>query len=53
MAAVQSISASGVIVSIGHSDATFEQMQQAAQLGATQGHTYTTRCVHSTIEIQV
>lgn len=41
MAAVQSISASGVIVSIGHSDATFEQMQQAAQLGATQGtHLY-------------
>lgn len=41
MSAVQSIAASGVIVSIGHSDATFEQMQEAAQLGATQGtHLY-------------
>ncbi|ACA39907.1 N-acetylglucosamine-6-phosphate deacetylase [Lysinibacillus sp. VIII_CA] len=41
MAAVQSLSESGVIVSIGHSDATFEQMQEAVQLGASQGtHLY-------------
>ncbi len=41
MTSVQSISNSGVIVSIGHSDATFEQMQEAVQLGATQGtHLY-------------
>lgn len=41
MTAVQSLSESGVIVSIGHSDATFEQMQEAVQLGASQGtHLY-------------
>ncbi|WP_235473608.1 N-acetylglucosamine-6-phosphate deacetylase [Lysinibacillus macroides] len=39
--AVQSIAASDVIVSIGHADATFEQMKEAVRLGATQGtHLY-------------
>jgi N-acetylglucosamine-6-phosphate deacetylase len=41
MTAVQSLSENGIIVSIGHSDATFEQMQEAVQLGASQGtHLY-------------
>ncbi|MFJ7369639.1 N-acetylglucosamine-6-phosphate deacetylase [Lysinibacillus sp. NPDC098008] len=41
MAAVQAIAASGVVVSIGHADATFEQMKEAVRLGATQGtHLY-------------
>ncbi|MFA1736323.1 N-acetylglucosamine-6-phosphate deacetylase [Lysinibacillus fusiformis] len=41
MTAVQSLSENGIIVSIGHSDATYEQMQEAVQLGASQGtHLY-------------
>ncbi|XRD26494.1 N-acetylglucosamine-6-phosphate deacetylase [Lysinibacillus fusiformis] len=41
MTAVQSLSENGIIVSIGHSNATFEQMQEAVQLGASQGtHLY-------------
>lgn len=41
MTAVQSLSESGIIVSIGHSDATFDQIQEAVQLGASQGtHLY-------------
>lgn len=41
MTAVQGLSENGIIVSIGHSDATFEQMQEAVQLGASQGtHLY-------------
>jgi len=38
---VQAIAESGVVVSIGHSDATFEQMKEAVRHGATQGtHLY-------------
>ncbi|MFB7159129.1 N-acetylglucosamine-6-phosphate deacetylase [Lysinibacillus sp. NPDC056232] len=38
---VQAIAENGVVVSIGHSDATFEQMKEAVQHGATQGtHLY-------------
>lgn len=38
---VQAIAESGVVVSIGHSDATFEQMKEAIHHGATQGtHLY-------------
>lgn len=41
MEATKAISSSGVVVSIGHSDASFEQMEQAVQMGATQGtHLY-------------
>ncbi|WP_336635962.1 N-acetylglucosamine-6-phosphate deacetylase [Lysinibacillus fusiformis] len=41
MTAVQSLSENGIIVSIGHSDASFEEMQEAVQLGASQGtHLY-------------
>ncbi|GLC88824.1 N-acetylglucosamine-6-phosphate deacetylase [Lysinibacillus piscis] len=38
---VRKIAQSGVVVSIGHSDATFEQMVEAVQYGVTQGtHLY-------------
>ncbi len=41
MEATKAISESGVVVSIGHSDASFEQMEQAVKMGAKQGtHLY-------------